>query len=93
MTEGSRGQEERWGLAQAWGTSRKVRPKYRKGRENRTRHMLVTLNFQKLPEKGLLFMVLGLVEEGEERERLSWAGVVLQGALAAKRHMFASDFR
>ena len=39
LTEGSRGQEESWGLAQAWGTSRKVRPKYRKGREDRTKQM------------------------------------------------------
>ena len=42
---GSRGQEDREGLAQAGGASRKVRPITKKGSANSIRSMHVSLNF------------------------------------------------
>ena len=71
---GAGGQEDREGLEQAWGTSRKVRETIQKKK-------ISPMQFSKL------LMVSGLVKVGEGGMS-EGAGVGLQGTMGVKRHMF-----
>ena len=73
---GSGGQEDREGLEQAWGTSRKVRLIIQKQEDQRIRPMQIYM----------LVTVSGLVKVGEGGIR-EGAGAGLQGTMGAKRHM------